>query len=74
MSSSNSTSAPASPFALVLMLRLDLPGRPRRERPGAPTKSVKLDIDDVGVCAPLRPVPVPFGVGGACVGVRTGRR
>lgn len=65
-------SAPAPPFALTLMLRLDLPGFPRRDRPGALTKSVKLEREDVGVC-PLR--PLPFAEGGACeVGVRTGRR
>ena len=55
------------------MLRFDLPGFPRRERPGALTKSVKLEMDEVGVC-PL--LPFVFGVvGAACdVGVRTGRR
>lgn len=64
--------APTPPFALTLMLRFDLPGFPRRARPGALTKSVKLDIEDVGVC-PMR--PLPFGGGCAWeLGARTGRR
>ena len=41
-------SAPTPPFALVEMLRLDLPGFPRRVRPaGALTKSVKLESEGV---------------------------
>ena len=70
-SSSNSTSAPsAPPFALMLMLRFDLPGLPRLVRPGALTKSAKLDSDEVGVCPPFA-VPVLWLPE---TGVRTGRR
>ncbi len=62
----------AASLALAEMFKFDLPGFPRRARPGALTKSVKLDSDEVGVC-PLRAVPF-CGGGWALVGVRTGRR
>ena len=52
-------SAPTPPFALVEMLRLDLPGFPRRVRPaGALTKSEKLESEEVGVCPPGRALPL----------------